>query len=35
VAGFAFIDDEAPETRQTVAVLVEKVTLVNLYGQGN
>ena len=35
VAGFSFIDDEAPETRQTVAVLVEKVTLVNLYGQGN
>jgi hypothetical protein len=33
VAGFSFLDDKAPETKRTVAVLVEKVTDVNLYGQ--
>lgn len=33
VAGFSFVDDEAPETRRTVAVLLEKVTVVNLYSQ--
>jgi hypothetical protein len=33
VAGFAFVNGDAPETRKTVAVLVEKVTEVNLYGR--
>lgn len=33
VAGFAFVDDDAPETKRTVAVLLEKVTVVNLYGE--
>jgi PilZ domain-containing protein len=33
VAGFAFVDDGTPEMKRTVAVLVEKVTVVNLYGQ--
>ena len=33
VAGFAFADGESTETRRTVAVLLEKVTVVNLYGQ--
>lgn len=33
VAGFAFADDDSLETRRTVAVLLEKVTVVNLYGQ--
>jgi hypothetical protein len=33
VAGFAFVDDGAPETKRTVAVLLEKVTLVDLYGK--
>jgi hypothetical protein len=33
VAGFAFADGDSPETRRTVAVLVEKVTVVNLYDQ--
>jgi hypothetical protein len=33
VSGFAFLNGEAPDTRRTVAVLVEKVTLVDLYPQ--
>ena len=32
VAGFAFLDD-APDTRRTVEVLIEKVTSVRLYGE--
>jgi hypothetical protein len=32
VAGFAFANDDSPETKRTVAVLLEKVTVVNLYG---
>ena len=32
VSGFAFLDDQ-PETRRTVAVLVEKVTVVGLFGE--
>ena len=33
VAGFSFVDDEAVETKRTVAVLLEKVTVVDLYGK--
>ena len=33
VAGFAFVDDGTPETKRTVAVLLEKVTVVDLYGK--
>jgi hypothetical protein len=33
VAGFAFVAEEAPDTRKTVETLIEKVTKVNLYGQ--
>ena len=33
VSGFAFLNDETPETKRTVAVLLEKVTVVDLYGQ--
>ena len=33
VSGFAFLNDDTPETRRTVEVLVEKVTVVGLYGE--
>ena len=33
VAGFSFVDDEGAETKRTVAVLLEKVTVVDLYGK--
>jgi len=31
VSGFAFSSDDAPETQQTVQILIEKVTSVRLY----
>lgn len=31
VSGFAFAGDEKPETKQTVQILIEKVTSVRLY----
>ena len=33
VSGFAFLDEDAPDTRRTVEVLIEKVTSVRLYGE--
>jgi hypothetical protein len=31
VSGFAFTSEDKPETRQTVQILIEKVTSVRLY----
>lgn len=33
VSGFAFLPDDAPDTRRTVETLIEKVTSVGLFGQ--
>ncbi len=35
VSGFAFLNGEKPETRQTIQILIEKVTSVRLYGTDN